>query len=97
MRVVDGRKAAAENRLSLLTQRAKNRHDFCVATRLRLTLYTTLDRCDRAVDVFLEWLRREGTVWANRPTREDVLREYERIWELLGGRQIEDLWTCRLF
>jgi PAS domain S-box-containing protein len=84
-------KVAAENRLSLLPQRANNRHDFCVATRLRLTLYTTLDRCDRAVDVFLEWLRSEGTEWSNRPTRDDVLREYERIWALLGSRQIEDL------
>ena len=84
-------KVAAENRLSLLPQRANNRHDFCVATRLRLTLYTTLDRCDRAVDVFLEWLRSQGTVWSNRPTRDDVLREYERIWALLGSRQIEEL------
>ena len=84
-------KIAAENRLSVLPQRANNRHDFCLATRLRLTLYTTLDRCDRAVDVFLEWLRSQGTEWSNRPTREDVLREYERIWVLLGGRQIEEL------
>jgi PAS domain S-box-containing protein len=84
-------KVAAEKRLSLLPQRANNRHDFCVATRLRLTLYTTLDRCDRAVDVFLEWLRSQGTEWSNRPTRDDVLREYERIWALLGSRQIEDL------
>jgi PAS domain S-box-containing protein len=84
-------KVAAENRLSLLPQRANNRHDFCVATRLRLTLYTTWDRCDRAVDVFLEWLRREGTAWSNRPSRDDVLREYERIWALLGSRQIEEL------
>ncbi len=84
-------KIAAENRLSQLPQRANNRHDFCVATRLRLTLYTTLDRCDRAVDVFLGWLRSEGTVWSNRPTREDVLCEYRRIWALLGTRQIEDL------
>ena len=84
-------KVAAETRLTLLPQRANNRHDFCVATRLRLTLYTTLDRCDRAVDVFLEWLRSEGTVWPHRPTRDDVVREYERIWTLLGSRQIEEL------
>ena len=84
-------KVAAENRLSLLPQRANNRRDFCMATRLRLTLYTTLDRCDRAVDVFLEWLRSQGTVWSNRPTRDDVLHEYERIWALLGDRQIEEL------
>jgi PAS domain S-box-containing protein len=84
-------KGAAESRLSSLAQRATNRHDFCVATRLRLTLYTTLDRSDLAVDVFLDWLRGDGTVWSNHPTREDVMREYERIWELLGRRAIEEL------
>lgn len=84
-------KDAAENRLSLLAQQANNRHDFCVATRLRLTLYTTLDRCDLAVDVFLEWLRRDGTVWSNHPSQDDARREYDRIWSLLGERRIEDL------
>ena len=84
-------KVAAENRLAQLPQRANNRHDFCIATRLRLTLYTTLDRCDRAVDVFLEWLRSQDTAWSNRPTRDDVLSEYNRIWALLGNRQIEEL------
>src|SRR3984893_8737558 len=89
--LLTGDKVAAENRLSLLPQRANKRHDFCAATRLRLTLYTTLDRSDLAADVFLDWLRRDGTVWSNHPTREDVMREYERIWELLGRRAIEEL------
>lgn len=84
-------KVAAEIRLTQLPMRANNRHDYCAATRLRLTLYTTLDRCDRAVDVFLEWLGGEGTVWSNRPTRADVLAEYGKIRVLLGERQIEDL------
>jgi predicted ATPase/signal transduction histidine kinase len=84
-------KISAENRMSRLAERAKGRHDFCVVTRLRLTLYTTLDRSDRSVDVFLDWLGRDGTVWSSHPTREDVMREYERIWSLLGNRQIEDL------
>jgi PAS domain S-box-containing protein len=82
---------AAENRLLMLIKRANCHHDICVVTRLQLTLYTTLDRSDRGVDVFLDWLRREGTVWSNHPTRDDVMREYELIWELLRGRQIEDL------
>jgi PAS domain S-box-containing protein len=86
----------AEDRLSRLAERARTRHDFCVATRLRLTLYTTLDRCDRSVDVFLDWLRRNGTVWSNHPSRDDVMREYERIWTLLGDRQIEDLFDLPL-
>lgn len=82
---------AAENRLFMLAERVKCRHDSCVVTRLQLTLYTTLDQCERGVDVFLEWLRRDGTSWSNHPCRDDVMQEYERIWTLLGNRQIEDL------
>jgi PAS domain S-box-containing protein len=63
---------------------------------LRLTLYTALDRSDRAADVFVDWLRRDGTVWPVHPTREDVMREYDRIWTLLGDRQIEDLFDMPL-
>lgn len=82
---------AAEGRMLRLSQRARNRHDFCVMTRLRLTLYTKWDKSDRGLDVFLEWLRRDGTDWSRHPTREDAMREYARIWTLLGSRQIEDL------
>src|SRR6185369_8347519 len=78
--------AAAEDRMLRLSQQTMTRHDFCVVTRLRLTLYTALDRSDRAVDVFLEWLNRDGTVWSNHPTRDDVMQEYARIWALLGDR-----------
>ena len=81
----------AEDRMLRLSQRARNRHDVCVMTRSRLTLYTNWDKSDRALDVFLEWLRRDGTDWSRHPTREDAMREYARIWTLLGSRQIEDL------
>jgi PAS domain S-box-containing protein len=84
-------KLAAEARMLNLAQRCCNRHDYCIATRLRLTLYMTLDRCDLCIEVFLDWLRREGTVWATHPTRDDVMVEFNRIWSLLGDRQIEDL------
>jgi len=90
--VLTGQLGPAEERMARLAPRARNRHDFCVVTRLRLTLYTALDRSDRAVDVFLEWLRqRDGTVWSNHPTRADVMREYDRVWALLGDRKIEAL------
>jgi predicted ATPase/transcriptional regulator with GAF, ATPase, and Fis domain len=82
---------AAEGRMLRLSQRARNRHDFCLMTRLRLTLYTNWDKSDRGLDVFLEWLRRDGTDWSRHPTRDDAMREYARIWTLLGTRQIEDL------
>ncbi len=83
--------AAAEDHLSALAQRAKNRHDFSLVTRLRLTLYTTLDRSDRGVDVFLDYLRRGGTIWPQHPSRDEVMQEYARIWALVGSRQIEEL------
>ncbi len=89
--LLTGELVAAEDRLSRLSERTTSRHDFCVVTRLRLTLYTALDRSDRAADVFLDWLSRDGTVWSNHPSRDDVMREYERIWVLLGDRRIEDL------
>jgi len=82
---------AAEGRLTRLGQLARSRHDFAVVTRLRVTLYTTLDRSDRAIEVFLDYLRRNGTDWSPHPARDDVMQEYNRIWSLVGNRQIEDL------
>ncbi|MEH2563216.1 trifunctional serine/threonine-protein kinase/ATP-binding protein/sensor histidine kinase [Bradyrhizobium sp. AZCC 2289] len=82
---------AAENRLSTLAQRAIGGHDLALVTRLRLTLYTTSDQSDRGVKVCLEYLRRGGTNWSPHPTRDEVLREYNRIWSQLGNRQIEEL------
>ena len=83
--------AAAENRLSMLAQRAKSRHDMAVVTRLRLTLYTTLDMSNRGVELCLEYLRHLGIDWSPTPTRDEVMREYGRIRSLVGDRQIEDL------
>ena len=82
---------SAENRLSLLADRAKNDHDIAVVTRLRLTLYTALDRSDRVIEVCLEYLRRSGTYWSAHPTSDEAWREYVRIWSQLGSRQIEEL------
>lgn len=82
---------AAESRLKMLAQKVKTEHDFAVVTRLMITLYTTLDQSDLCVDVFLEYLRRGGTVWARHPKRDEVLHEYDRVWTLVGNRQIEEL------
>ncbi|HWR16788.1 MAG TPA: AAA family ATPase [Terriglobales bacterium] len=83
--------ASAERRLTMLADRARGAHDIALITRLRLTLYTALDRSDRAVQVFLEYLTVHGTNWSMHPREEEVSREYDRIWSLLGSRQIEDL------
>jgi len=81
----------AEKRLSMLAARANCAHDLAVVTRLQLTLYTALNRLDRGVEICLEYLRRGGTDWSAHPTSDDMRREYDRIWSLLGHRQIEDL------
>jgi len=82
---------AAENQLSMLAQRAKRAHDIALVTVLRVTLYTTLDQSDRGVEVGLEYLRNGGMDWSMHPTREEVVREYDRIWSQLGSRKVEEL------
>jgi predicted ATPase/GAF domain-containing protein len=82
---------AAENRLSMLAQRAKTAHGIALVTRLRLTLYNLLDRSDRGVEVFIEYQRGYGEEWSPRPTDEEVSREYDQIWSLVGTRQIGEL------
>src|SRR5215813_6145304 len=83
--------SAAEDRLSMLAQRARSAHHTAIVARLRLTLYHTMDRNDRAVEVCLEYLRRGGTDWSSHPTSDEARREYDRIWSQLGNRQIEEL------
>ncbi|RFU49667.1 PAS domain S-box protein [Paraburkholderia sp. DHOC27] len=82
---------AAETRLSELEQRANTNHDRALVTRLRITLYTTLDQSERSVEICLQFLRRAGTDWSPHPAKQTVQEEYGRTTALLGGRQIEDL------
>jgi PAS domain S-box-containing protein len=84
-------KAAAENRLLMLAQRAKRAHDIARVTVLRVVLCTTSGQLDRGIEVALEYLRNGGTDWSMHPTREDVVREYDRIWSQLGSRKVNEL------
>jgi PAS domain S-box-containing protein len=83
--------SAAETRLSRLAGQAKNAHDTALVTRLRLTLYDFLGRSDRAIEVFIEYQRGRGEYWSPHPSDEEVSREYDRVWSLVGTRQIERL------
>jgi PAS domain S-box-containing protein len=82
---------AAEERLLMLSRRAGNLVDIAAVARLRLTLYTTLDRSDRGVEVCLEYLQRGGVYWSPHPTMDDVRHEYDRIWQQIANRSIEEL------
>jgi PAS domain S-box-containing protein len=83
--------AAAEERLTALSLCARNQVDIAAIACLRLTLYTTLDRSDQGVEVCLEYQRRQGVHWPPHPSHIEVRQEYERIWQQLGRRSIEDL------
>jgi predicted ATPase/signal transduction histidine kinase len=83
--------SAAEDRLSMLAQRAKSAHDIALVTHLRLTLYNLLGRSDRGAEIFIEYQRGHGKDWSPHPTDEEVSREYEQIWSSLGARKIGEL------
>src|SRR5579862_6639684 len=59
-----GELASAEARLTMLSSRAANIIDQATVACVRVDLYTTLDRSDRAVDVCLAYLRRLGIDWS---------------------------------
>ncbi len=82
---------AAEQRLAELAQRAAGLQDLAAVTLVRIALYMALDRNPLAVEASLEYLRRTGTEWSAHPTDDEIRREYDRIWQQLGSRAIEDL------
>jgi PAS domain S-box-containing protein len=86
-----GALASAEERLSMLANHAANLVDQAAVTCLRVDLYIILVRPERAVDVGLEYLQRVGFEVSPDPKDWEVRQEYERIWQQLGTRRIEDL------
>ncbi|WP_037471076.1 PAS domain S-box protein [Sinorhizobium fredii] len=86
-----GELVSAEKRLSALVGRAATVVDRAAVTQLRLALYLTLDRPDRAIEVGLEYLRNVGIEWSQQPSEEDVRQELDRMWQLVDGRSIEQL------
>ena len=83
--------ATAEGRLSGLAQRATNIVDKAAVARQHISLYTVLDRLDRATDIGLEFLSHVGINWSPHPTSDDVDQEYAQISQRLGDRSIEEL------
>jgi len=88
---LSGQPAAAEERLSALSPRARDAAEMAAVVCLQMHVYTTLDQNDRAVAIGLDYLRHLGMEWSPRPTKEEVQREYDRIWSQVGGREVEDL------
>ena len=88
---VTGDLGSAEERLVMLSRRARSLADSAAVTCLRVDLFTNLDQADRAVEIGLKYLEDVGIKWSLHPTDDAVRQEYERIWQLLRGRSVEDL------
>lgn len=86
-----GKLPPAEERLAMLSIRARDTIDSAAVACVRINLYTTLDQSDNAIRVGLEYLRRFNERWSAHPTAEDVRRDYDRLWQQLGARSIEAL------
>lgn len=86
-----GALAEAEARLAGLADRATRPPELATVARLRVDLFMTLDRSDRAIAVGLECLRRFGIGWSTHPTAKDVEDEYSELSRQLGDRPVEAL------
>ncbi|HEY1942296.1 MAG TPA: AAA family ATPase [Roseiarcus sp.] len=86
-----GNLASADERLANLSGRAPTRVHSAAVACLRINLYTTMDRSDRAVAVGLDYLRQVDREWSIHPTADDVRRDYARLWRRLGSSAIEGL------
>jgi PAS domain S-box-containing protein len=86
-----GQLSVAEERLAALSNRAATTFEQAILASLRMDVCTALLQTGRAVAVCLNYLRHVGIDWSPHPKEEEVLREYECIWSLLGSRTIEDL------
>jgi len=86
-----GQLSVAEERLAALSNRAATTVEQAILASLRMNVCTALLQTGRAVAVCLNYLRHVGINWSPHPKEEEVLREYECIWSLLGSRTIEDL------
>ncbi len=86
-----GNLAPADERLADLSGRAPTRLHSAGVACLRINLYTTMDRSDRAVAVGLDYLRQVDSEWSIHPTADDVRRDYARLWRRLDSSSIEGL------
>jgi predicted ATPase/signal transduction histidine kinase len=89
--LLTGHHEAAEERLSLLSGRARTLVDQAVVTCLEVDLYTSLARFECAVEVALAYLRKGGREWSIHPAELEVRRAYDRLWQQVGGRSVESL------
>ncbi len=88
--VLTGARAGADARLAVLAEHAADLRDLGIVTRLRVSLFTAMDRSDEAVATGLAYLARLGPAWP--PQRgTSVEAEYAALMNRVAGRSIESL------
>jgi predicted ATPase len=86
-----GEPSIAAERLEILRSRTDDTLELAMVACLGIDVYMTLAQIDRAVAICLDYLHRLGIECPVHPTKEQVRREYERVWLQLGSRAIEEL------
>ena len=81
----------ADERLTVLADRALTQIARAAVMASRVTLYTAMDSSDRAVAVCLEYLAAIGIVWSPHPTKDEVQREYQLLLRQIGDMPIDQL------
>ncbi len=91
--ILTGEREAADARLSAMADQTADLLDLGAITRLRVSLFTAMDRSDEAVSIGLAYLQRLGPTWS--PQRGTPIgAEYADLMARLGGRPIESLVDC---
>jgi len=86
-----GELAAADVRLTTLSNRTANTVEQAAVVCLHMDVCTTLGQSGRAVAVAIDYLQHVGIECSPHPTEDEVRREYEHIRLKLGSREIEDV------
>jgi PAS domain S-box-containing protein len=85
-----GQVSVAEERLAALSDRAGTTIEQAFVACLHIDVCLTMDRSGRAVAVCLDYLRHVDIEWSPHPSEEELRREYDHIWSLLGSRTVEE-------
>ncbi len=88
--ILAGELKVAEDRLQTLSLLARSAVDRAAVTCQQITLYTALDRTDKAIAACFTYLRGVGIDWSVHPTPADFQEEYERIRRRRANRSIEE-------
>jgi PAS domain S-box-containing protein len=89
--LVLGDMAGAEARLTALSERAVGLTDKTAVVCLKVLLFFSTARNDRAVDVALGFLSDVGIAWSSRPSEEEVREEYAAMRRNLASRPAKAL------